>query len=322
MTMKAKILVTLAALLCVAAAVVENEIGLPEARLTIRAVDEQNQPLSGVSIMLAFVDKLHPRNPQIVTGETDGNGFFTGQGATEGILGGRITKPGYYDGGAPIPHFYQAKDGHWQPWDQTYTTILRPIGNAVAQYAKTGWFEIPSISQPCGYDLDKGDWVAPYGRGVVADFVFTLQRQYVGLQDFDVKVELAFSQPLDGIQDARMPEIGRYSAFKWQREAPVTGFKPKLTLHFAHKSDVYEETATDAQNYFFRVRTVEQNGRIIAANYGKIKGGLFLAPSHSQTCKVQLTYYLNPTPLDRNMEFDLTQNLFKNLKDEEKPRDP
>ena len=30
--------------------------------------------------------------------------------------------------------------------------------------------------------------------------------------------------------------------------------------------------------------------------------------------------YLNPTPLDRNMEFDLKQNLFKNLAIDDRPR--
>lgn len=76
------------------------------------------------------------------------------------------------------------------------------------------------------------------------------------------------------------------------------------------------------QNYFFRIRTVEQDGRIISANYGKIKGGLFLAPAHSKTCKVQLAYYLNPTPLDRNMEWNPKRNLFTGLSFEETPRDP
>ncbi len=34
------------------------------------------------------------------------------------------------------------------------------------------------------------------------------------------------------------------------------------------------------------------------------------------------SYYLNPTPLDRNMEFDLKQNLFKSQKFTEQPRKP
>jgi hypothetical protein len=38
--------------------------------------------------------------------------------------------------------------------------------------------------------------------------------------------------------------------------------------------------------------------------------------------KVLFTYYLNPTPNDRNMEFDPKQNLFKDLKPMEEVKDP
>ena len=76
------------------------------------------------------------------------------------------------------------------------------------------------------------------------------------------------------------------------------------------------------QTYFFRVRTVKQNDRIVSALYGKIKEGFQLAPSNSKTCKVKLAYYLNPTSLDRNMEWDPQRNLLKGLSYEETPRDP
>ena len=43
---------------------------------------------------------------------------------------------------------------------------------------------------------------------------------------------------------------------------------------------------------------------------------------NQQEVRIVLNYCLNPTPLDRNMEFDLKQNLFKNLKFDERPRNP
>jgi len=35
--------------------------------------------------------------------------------------------------------------------------------------------------------------------------------------------------------------------------------------------------------------------------------------------RIKFTSYFNPTPNDTNLEFDLKKNLFKNLKDSEKP---
>jgi hypothetical protein len=67
---------------------------------------------------------------------------------------------------------------------------------------------------------------------------------------------------------------------------------------------------------------VVQDGKIVSAHYGKIKGGFDPNPIDSKTCEVTLNYYLNPTSLDRNMEFDLKQNLFKNLPWKEDVRDP
>jgi hypothetical protein len=43
------------------------------------------------------------------------------------------------------------------------------------------------------------------------------------------------------------------------------------------------------------------------AHYGKIYGDF-----------MNFTYYLNPTPNDRNVEFDPKRNLFTNLKDDER----
>lgn len=323
MTMKTKLLICLAALLGIAAAaVVKNKVEMPSARLTVKVMDEQGAPMPGASVTLTFMDPA-TRNGVPVEGSTNAEGVYSGEGQTDGAMGGMVNKEGYYRGGFSFKGFTGLENGRWQPWDATYTTNLRPILNPVPFYAKMGWVEIPLIDKPCGYDLEKGDWVVPYGKGLVSDLVFVLQRRYVSRQDFDVKVSVSFSNKLDGIQEAQMPEIGRYSAFKWPRFAPESGYSSTLNNNFGCDLKIgFTQSASEEQMYLIRVRTVEQNGHVVSALYGKIRGGLLLAPSNSKTCKVELNYYLNPTPLDRNMEFDPAKNLFPKLKDEEKPRDP
>jgi hypothetical protein len=72
-------------------------------------------------------------------------------------------------------------------------------------------------------------------------------------------------------------------------------------------------------NYFFRVRTIlDKDGNIESALYGKIHGD-FQLDHHGN---IGFTYYLNPTPNDRNVEFDPKQNLFKNLPSSEQVRQP
>jgi hypothetical protein len=150
-----------------------------------------------------------------------------------------------------------------------------------------------------------------------------LQRRYENRDDFDVKVKLGFSQSLDGIQETELPVRFHNCAFRWTRQAPGEGYQSTLETHFAHDPKAgFTQNASEEQAYFFRVRTVEQDGRIIKAYYGKIKGGFQLAPSNSKTCKIMLTYYLNPTSFDRNLEWDPKRNLIPGLNWEENPREP
>jgi hypothetical protein len=53
-----------------------------------------------------------------------------------------------------------------------------------------------------------------------------------------------------------------------------------------------------------------------------VDGDIRLDPINSKTRILLFTYYLNPTPNDRNLEFDPKRNLFTNLKDEERVTAP
>lgn len=96
--MKTKIIVCLAALLGVAATnVVVNRFELPAAKVTVRVVDENGQPIENANISLGFGDTA-------VNGVTDANGLFSGEGRCNvSGMGSTITKDGYYLGSAPIP---------------------------------------------------------------------------------------------------------------------------------------------------------------------------------------------------------------------------
>jgi hypothetical protein len=324
--MRTKILVVMGALFCIAAAVGVKQAGLPEAKVTIRVVDETKQPISGVNVRLGFQDRLDPRQLAKVEGLTDNAGLFTGQGGSDSVVGSTLRMQGYYNGSAPIPTFRDADEVsfRWLPWNPTCVAVMRKIGNPVPMHARRlRWLEIPAIGQPCGFDLAASDWVAPLGKGKVADFVMILSRRYENRDNFDVEVKLSFSNPGDGIQEVKLPEEWRCSNFIWPRMAPESGYVSSLSARFGGKpgSDYYS-TATEKQAYFFRVRTVEQNGKIVSALYGKIKDGIGVEGRETVTGAIYFTYYLNPTSLDRNTEWDPQRNLLKGLSYEETPRDP
>ena len=329
MTMKTKILICLGALLGIAA--VKTQFELPLAKVTVRVLDEAQQPVAGANVTLGF--KNHLTSEDIfVRGQTDADGQFTGEGGNGPAgLGGEITLDGYYRSGAPIPKFYEIDAlNHWKPWNATYTTTLRSIGKPVALYAKIlRKLEIPALGQQCGYDLEKGDWVAPWGKGQTADFIFKATRDYRDWFNFTVEAELKFAQSKDGLLRMSWAEAGKHSVFHWERSAPETGYVNAHLIRFINRDPRSGESSTltfdpseKDKGYFFRVHTMGKDGRIIAANYGKIIGDIGIEARETKTCLVYFTYYLNPTMLDRNLEWDTTKNLIPDLKLEETPREP
>lgn len=295
----------------------------PKARITARVLDEENKPLENAKVRFVFCSAENASAIVPVEGLTDSDGLFSGEGHSSGSYGVTIKKDGYYSSGLGAPRLADVKEGRWLPWDPVVATVLRPIGKVVPLYVKAAWVEIPLIGVPCGYDLSKGDWVSPYGDGLTSDLFFTLQRQDQGQRALEIRVRITFSQPADGIQEIKLPEAARYSAFKWPRLAPMEGYLRVLEKSFTRDpKNGFSQDASEEEAYFFRVRTIQENGQTVSALYGKIKGGFFLAPLNTKTCKVRLIYYLNPTSLDRNTEWDPAHNLLTNVNYEEMPREP
>ena len=170
----------------------------------------------------------------------------------------------------------------------------------------------------------KGDWVAPSGRGEIADLHFTLSVTDLGQRKidrgpmFDAVFSVTFTNDGDGIQEFfSHPRTG--SALRSPRFAPEIGYSNVLVkTAYEHEAESHYAKRED-ENYFFRVRSKrDQHGVVTNALYGKILGFL----SFDREKNVSFTYYLNPTPNDRNMEFDPNQNLFTNLSQDEKVNDP
>lgn len=317
------------ALFCVAAVdVVKNRFELPSAKVTIKVVDESNATLAGAKVSLGFRDRLS-KEDTIFRGETNAAGLLMAEGgcAVDG-LSNQVTKAGYYDGWVDIPIFRDVDAlNRWQPWNGTYTTVLRKIENPIAMYARKVSAEIPMANQPCGFDLMEADWVTPYGHGKTADLVVILTgRRLDSWLDYDVSATVGFSNRLDGLQEIILPHTYSTSGFKWPRQAPESGYQAPFSARaswFPQGSGKQPiRTFKDDQAYFFRVRTAESNGQIVSALYGKISGGIILEPREAKLCKIVFQYYLNPTSLDRNMEWDPKRNLLKGLNYEETPRDP
>jgi hypothetical protein len=182
-------------------------------------------------------------------------------------------------------------------------------------YAKRVTTNIPRPDQKYGFDLLVGDWIKPVGKGITADIVFEVTGYANSVTDVDSTLTVSFGNPQDGIQPFT-PTPG--CEFRSPREAPLDGYRPRLAFRRARKPgqlgpDQIDETAHET-NYLFRVRTrLDEKGKVKSALYGKIYGGFDFGAAVTN-CGLKIgSYYLNPEPNSRNMEFDPKRNLFRNL---------
>ncbi|RXK55071.1 hypothetical protein ESB00_03995 [Oleiharenicola lentus] len=243
----------------------------------------------------------------------DGIAVLEGSSLRGSLAYGVYPEGNYYPGFGGEYRFKQVENGRWEPWNPQVEIVVPRIVNPIPLYARRyGLHERASlpIEGAVGFDLVVSDWVPPYGKGKTADFIFDY-RTIVPLVDeqkaFECVLNLTFMNPGDGIVSRQASPARRL--IQLPRQAPEEGYEPKWTKRFGRLTDVSDLLPHERENlnYFFRVRTVlDSSGKVVSAHYGKIYGDIvFDAVRH-----LRFTYYINPTPLDRNLEFNPKRNLF------------
>ena len=295
-----------------------------KAKATIKVVDENGLAVSNARIMGGFFNVKVASGGVNFKGVTDTNGECSVTGQTHGEFSYGIEKEGYYSSEGRYREWMARRGkiewGKWQPWNPVVTQMIRKIINPIPMYARMIEMKIPEENVNVGFDLLTGDWISPYGSGQRGDLFFKLSRRITTKDDYEGVLELTFTNLYDGIvaNDINFMQ----SSFRLPRYALESGYQNKWSYMQAKNPQRGYYGATglgEDKSYFFRVRsTLDDKGQLKESLYGKINGEIRIQGiTRSDGVKVIFKYYLNPTPNDRNMEFDPKQNLFKNLKSTE-----
>ena len=266
---------------------------------------------------------------------TDVNGFCRLRGRTN--IGGagvsvREAPPGFYRPRYGEGWSFRRKNllGIWQPDNLVATIRLqrveRPIPLFVKRVAKVSRGEFTADIFPKGedtlrYDLLMGDWLAPVGTGRVADVTFTRHPREdlgEGVNGADVRgpsyrdsMTVRFPGEGNGLVELHPPPSYRLRI----RTAPEDGYRSEYLCWRGTNRKLEDDSNYDENRCFcFRIRTRrDDRGRIVGAYYGKIYGDITFVyqfrPEFVPVASVCMSYYLNPTPLDRNLEWDRKTNL-------------
>ncbi len=222
--------------------------------------------------------------------------------------------------------------GFWRPWGSEVVIKMRRKVKPHPMYVKNilnMW--LPTNGVPVGYDLMKGDFVKPYGSGVVSDLIFQLNgtneriekvKTYEGvveIKTYDWSLIINFSNDGDGVVGIVAPYL-EGSALRIPAVAPADGYRPRIMKRNGMGGDAnyvdgerYSNMSYE-QNYYIRVRTrKDREGRIVSAYYGKVENDFWLLNPQDGGCYLSFLYYLNGEANERNVEYDGTNNLIEGI---------
>ena len=269
----------------------------------VKVTEEDGTPIEGVDATVTFLG-YGGKSTQRVTGETDSSGTFQASGRPELRMFVRLEKESYYK---------TESDRLSRKKDHDLTYVLKKIKDPLSLYAKRLQVVAPVIGSYFAYDCQAGDWVKPHGSGEVEDLIFkvTVLRDTEKYTDYHHELVMTFSNREDGFMRFKQDQK---SLLKSPYQAPSKVEYEKHLLYFKKREpDKGAQTNADPLGgYIFRLRTkLNERGEIISCHYAKAYGDI-----------PDLKIYFNPTPNDRNLEFDPERNLFTNLDSTEQVREP
>ena len=216
------------------------------------------------------------------------------------VASGGDGTPWYLSGLDIIPGGIDADKQGWNI-KREGTLILRKKRNPTPLAVRRIELVPPSFEKPYAYDLEIGDYVQPYGKGKTPDLVFrSILLRNDGPMDLDYRLDVSFSNPGDGIIST---EQNLWCTLRSPHYlAPDAQYQNKWIYTRTVKPGGGGKTSANPNRCFYlRVRTkLDTAGKIMSANYAKIYGDF-----------PKFVYFYNPTPNDRNLEFDPDKNLAK-----------
>lgn len=269
-------------------------------------VDQDGTPVSGAKVGLGIWRTESPSDAKCISGVTDKNGRYIAEGVVGPFLNYSVVKDGYYltrsqilFGHSKTPD--QLKDGCWLPYGDQMVVVLKKVVDPSVPGSKYWEGRVPSQGEWIGFDLEKIDWVAPFGNGVVSDVMIKISGRIDGDQDYGYKMELKFDgSPLSG---AYLCKKDDYSEFKTCYRADVNeNYLKEFVFEYDRSSEGVKVDSLFGENRYvvFRVRTkLNDDGSLRSACYGTVRGDWQFAPT---TYMRVAGVYFNPKPNDTNLE--------------------
>jgi hypothetical protein len=185
--------------------------------VTLKVVHEDNQTVADAKVAMGF---LLSHGSNSFRGSTDEDGIVEATNKAMFGVSIRVTKDNYYKTGL--------RTGYG---DQDLTVILREKKNPIAMYAKKNLLVVPKEMHKIwiGYDLEKGDFLPPYGSGIKLDFEVWVEGDDKDFWTYSSTRTIRFPNPSDGF----IPFYAEHneSTYKSGYMAPESGYKNEWSYY-------------------------------------------------------------------------------------------
>ena len=217
----------------------------------------------------------------------------------------------YYDLFLPEYRFMPlpGKGGEFAELAETFkemTFYVRQKRNPVEMYSLGGEgmydgiteYRMPQETEEAGFDMMKGDWIAPHGIGEIADF--RVRKPCVDSNGVETaSAALVFQGTGNGAYlDFKRPTSWFWSAYNADPQATYSQTFPQTNGFIVGTNDYI----------VLRTRAVANDtGMVESAHYGKIYGGIRVGKKDANSQQWYFffkSYALNPVPGDTNLEAD------------------
>lgn len=311
------------------------------ARVTAHVVDgDSGEPLPNFNLDITY-GKLRRGvgcglEPLVFKRVTDDNGICRTSGDTDtGEIGIRTRREGYYQEMVRFAFTnYVASLKRLVPDHQDVTVRVWKVGRQIPLIVQERGSEDNVDLFAKGNDVLRldcmlGDYLPPVGTGMVADVEF--RRKVDEKMDGDLRLKYhgemttTFLGEGNGFIEVK-PNPGSRLKIRsgidadfekthvsWIKEDLLSAKYVYLQYDTTNSLDV-------SRCYCFRIRTMKDDSGVVTnAYYGKIYGDIYFACAYDETrednaqkmyiARPDLLYYVNPTPMDKNLEFDSRHNL-------------
>lgn len=284
-----------------------------EARICLKICDDIGAPVSNASVCAVF-DML-PK-PHSVYGKTDTNGVCVIKGRTNGNkVVFLVGKDGYYGSRKEISYVpmgaeHDVRDGKWQPYGTVESIELRKIRNparsAVSHMREFNYTK--AINAWIGFDLEKRDFVQPYGTGEIVDLEVFFDWDGRTFADYSgMAMKIRFAEKYSGYYQSAVNAVsefkGPYSALPDATYQRDSDFHERVIIDPNAYGRRYDRKFFDENNcWVVRSRCkVDAEGKLVSAHYSVINNMEFGYDKGGVAC-ICVTGAFNPTPNDTNLE--------------------